>query len=283
VAAVGDELECSARTDETVTVPVVTTLELRTGERFVRVRTELDNRSSDHRLRAHFPLPAPVDHSDAECAFTVVSRGLTTEGGPHESPLPTFVSRRFVDASDGSVGLAVLHDGLLEYELVDEGRELALTLLRATGYLSRANISLRPNPAGPLDRLEGPQLLKKMAVEYAVLPHRGTWEDADLHGAADEVLVPIERVRGGGMRGAMLPVTGRPLRVEGAVVSAILREPGGLVVRVFNPSAETSVATIEREGAPATGWVVDLLGRPVEQFQGEVELPSNRIATLRLD
>jgi hypothetical protein len=283
VAAIGDELECSARTDETVDVPVVTTLELRTGERFVRVRTELDNRCSDHRLRAHFPLPAPVDHSDAECAFTVVSRGLTTEGGPHESPLPTFVSRRFVDASDGSVGLAVLHDGLLEYELVDDGRELALTLLRATGYLSRANISLRPNPAGPLDRLDGPQLLKKLALEYAVLPHRGTWEDADLHAAADEVLVPIERVRGGGMRGATLPVTGRPLRVEGAVVSAILREPGGLVVRVFNPSAAASVATIERDGAPATGWVVDLLGRPQEQFQGQVELPSNRIATLRLD
>jgi hypothetical protein len=66
-------------------------------------------------------------------------------------------------------------------------------------------------------------------------------------------------------------------------VSAILREPGGLVVRVFNPSAAASVATIERDGAPATGWVVDLLGRPQEQFQGQVELPSNRIATLRLD
>ncbi len=238
--ALGDMLSCSRRSDETVDTEVSTTLELRTGERFLRVRTEFDNRSRDHRLRAHFPLPEPVDHSDAECAFAVVRRGLTTEGGPHETPLPTFVSRRFVDASSGDrpgagVGLAVLHDGLLEYELVDGGRELALTLLRATGYLSRADISLRPNPAGPLDPLVGPQLQRDLVMEYALLPHRGTWEDADLHAGADEMLVPLERVRGGGVHGTSRPVTGRTLQVDGAVVSAVLREPGGLVVRLFNP------------------------------------------------
>ncbi len=112
---------------------VRTTLELRPGERFLRVTHEFDNRSRDHRLRAHFPLPAPVAGSDAECAFTVVHRGLTAEGGAHEFGLPTFPSRRFVDASDGTQGCALLHDGLLEYEVVDDGRELALTLLRATG------------------------------------------------------------------------------------------------------------------------------------------------------
>ncbi len=286
--AIGNMMSCSRRSDETVAVVVSTTLEVRTGESVLRVRTELDNRCRDHRLRAHFPLPAPVDHSDAECAFAVVARGLTAEGGPHETPLPTFVSRRFVDASSGDldhdgVGLAVLHDGLLEYELVNDGSELALTLLRATGYLSRADLLLRPNPAGPLDPLEGPQLQRRLAVEYALLPHRGTWSEADLHARADQVLVPLERVRGGGVRGASRPVTGRPLRVEGAQVSAVLREPGGLVVRVFNPLAHAVTARLERDGAPATGWVTDLLGRPQQQFQGELALAAHRIATFRLD
>ena len=116
--AIGDERRCTARHENARKIHVATTLELRLDERFVRVHTEFDNRSRDHRLRAHFPLPATVAGSDAECAFAVVRRGLDAEGGLQETGLPTFVSRRFVDCSDGEVGLAVLHDGLLEYEVV---------------------------------------------------------------------------------------------------------------------------------------------------------------------
>jgi hypothetical protein len=281
--AVGDAVACSRRSDETTMVPVHTTLELRTGERFLRIRTELDNRCRDHRLRVHFPLAAAVDGSDAECAFAVVHRGLAAEGGPGEAGLPTFVSRRFVDASDGTAGLALLHDGLLEYEVVDEGRELALTLLRATGYLSRIALPLRPDPAGPPMPVEGAQVQGVRVLEYAVLPHRGDWHRAGLYGAADEFLVPLERARGGGVAGATRPPTGQSLAVRGAQVSAVTREPGGLLVRVFNPGPEPVTAEIERHGAPATGWTVDLLGRPRAPFEGAVPLRPAQIATLRID
>jgi hypothetical protein len=51
--ALGDERFCSrARTRPRRSR--CTTLELRTGERFLRVHTELDNPCRDHRLRAHF-------------------------------------------------------------------------------------------------------------------------------------------------------------------------------------------------------------------------------------
>jgi hypothetical protein len=280
-SAIGDAMSCSQRSDETVLVEVCTTIELRTGERFVRVRVELDNHARDHRLRAHFPLPAPVEGSCAECAFTVVHRGLEAEGGPTEAGLPTFVSRRFVDCSDGSMGLALLHDGLLEYEVVENGTELALTLLRATGYLSRADLSLRAAPAGPLDRLVGPQLQGRHVVDYALLPHRGDWRAARLHEAADEVLVPLERTRvGGAVRSH--PPTGRALRVDGAQVSAVLREAGGLVVRVYNPSPEARVVAVERNDTPVAGWVIDLLGRPELPFEGGIDLGPWQIATLRI-
>ena len=39
------------------------------------MHVELDHHVRDHRLRAHFPLPAEVTGSDAECAFAVVHRG----------------------------------------------------------------------------------------------------------------------------------------------------------------------------------------------------------------
>jgi mannosylglycerate hydrolase len=279
--AVGDERRCTRRSDEQILTEVVTTLELRAGERALRVRTEFDHRCRDHRLRAHFPLPRPVRSSHAECAFAVVERGLTAEGGPHEAPLPTFVSRRFVDASDGTEGLALVHDGLLEYEVVGDGAELALTLLRATGYLSRSEMMLRPNPAGPLDPLDGPQLQGPFAVEYAVAIHAGGWAEAGLHDLADDVLVPLARLRTGGTGGR--PATGRPLRVRGAVTSAVYREPGGLAVRVFNPTGTETLVEIERDEAPARGWLVDLRGRPLERFEGGFPLRAAGIATARLD
>ncbi len=279
--AVGDERRCTRRSDEQILTEVTTTLELRAGEPMVRVHTELDHRCRDHRLRVHFPLPRTVTSSHAECAFAVVERGLTAEGGPHETPLPTFVSRRFVDASDGSEGVAILHDGLLEYELVGEGSELALTLLRATGYLSRSEMALRPNPAGPLDPLRGPQLQGPVAMRYAVAVHRGTWDDADLYALADDFLVPLERVRatGGGSRAPL----GRPLQVVGAMTSSVTRDPGGVVVRVFNPTGETATVAIQQDDAPSRGWRIDLRGRPLERVEGEFPLHAHGIATIRLD
>jgi alpha-mannosidase len=282
--AVGDERACSRRDDDTVVVEIRTTLELRTGERFLRVRTELDNRARDHRLRAHFPLPSRVDGSAADCAFAVVQRGLTTEGGPHERGLPTFVSRRFVDCSDGEVGLALLHDGLLEYEVVDGGAELALTLLRATGYLSRAEPAFRPNPAGPLDPLEGPQLQRPLTFEYAVIPHRGDTDGARLAEAADEFLVPLERADGGGWPDARRAPLGRALDVDGAQVSAILRDGAdrAMTIRLCNPSPASVTARIGLDGTPARGQVVDLVGSPVGAFDGSLALRPWQIVTVRL-
>ena len=248
-------------------VAVTTTLELRAGEDFVRVTAAFENRCRDHRLRAVFPLPSPASVSRAECAFAVVERGLTAEGGPNERGLPTFPSRRFVSAG----GLTIVHEGLLEYELVDGGGALALTLLRATGMLSRVGLSYRPLPAGPPIRMEGPQMLGPVEVRYAV--HAG---GRDPYALADDVLLPlvVHDAPGGGGR----PAAGTALAVDGAEVSAVRQTPGGLEVRVFNPSASgTTVSFAERRG-----WIVDLRGAPVEPFDGSFTLRPWGIATVRL-
>ena len=144
-------------------VVIVTDIQLHAAEDFVRVAVRFDNPSRDHRLRAWFPLPRRTDHTVAECAFATVRRGAAS-GGPHEAALATYPARRFVAAG----GLTLTHEGLLEYELVDDGAALALTLLRATGMLSRPAPSARPNPAGPEVRLEAPQLLGPQQARYAV-------------------------------------------------------------------------------------------------------------------
>jgi mannosylglycerate hydrolase len=251
------------------TTIVRTLVELHAGERLVRLTTSFDNASRDHRLRAWFPLPERATASRAECAFAVVERGLEAEGGPSEPALPTFPSRRFVAAG----GLTVVHEGLLEYEVVDEGRALALTLLRANGWLSRGPMPSRPEPAGPVNPLEGPQLAGHLELRYAVQ----VGADVDPYELVDAAFLPltVANAPGGGDR----PDEGQALRVEGAEVSALRRAPGGLELRVFNPSDDPT--TVRLDGR--RGWTVDLRGRPLEPFEGTVELAPWRIATLRLD
>jgi alpha-mannosidase len=263
-----------ARTGEQ-SVLVTTTLELHADERHVRVTTRFVNPSRDHRLRVHLPLPRPATESAAECAFAVVTRGLEAEGRPDELGLPTFPSRRFVSAG----GLTVVHEGLCEYELVDieEGPEgkvaktLALTLLRATGMLSRLGMAYRPLPAGPLTPVEGLQLLGRVVeCRYGLAV-----DCEDPYALTDEAMLPLDVVHGTGS--GQRPDTGQALSVEGAEVSAVRRQAGILEVRVFNP---TSQETTVRLGA-RRGWLVDLRGRTLASVDGSFELRPFGIATVR--
>ncbi len=270
----------SSRTGERE-VAVRTRLELHAGERFLRVATTFDNHCRDHRLRVLLPLPSPAQLSEAECAFAIVNRGLTAEGGPHERGLPTWPSRRFVRAG----GLTVAHEGLLEYELVDQAKArcgnedgeiasadaIALTVLRATGMLSRPFMSYRPLPAGPTTSLVGPQMQGPIVARYALC-----CEAIDPYAMVDDAFLPLESIYslGGGKRARF----GTELEVSGAEVSCIRRSGSAIEVRVFNPKAQDATVHIPN----ASGWLVDLTGRPLDPFRGAFTLGPWAIATARI-
>ena len=252
-------------------ITVTTLIELRAGEKFARVTVELDNQCRDHRLRAWFPLPSPTTTSKAECAFAVVTRGLTVEGGPTEVGLPTFPSRRFVVAG----GLTIAHEGIVEYELVDlhdgTAGALALTLLRATGFLSRGPMTNRALPAGPIIEMEGSQVLGRHSWSYAV-----ALGEVDPYALVDDAFLPLQVAVGQG-HGDWTAV-GDMLRISGVEVSAVRRVGGALEVRVFNPTANEVHVDIGHR----SGWLVDLRGQPQASVDGGFELGPWRIATLRL-
>jgi mannosylglycerate hydrolase len=251
------------------TVDVVTRLQLRAGERLVRVTTTFDNPCRDHRLRAWFPLPAPAATTRAECAFAVVERGMEAEGGPTERGLPTFPSRRFVTAG----GLTLVHEGLLEYELVDDGRALALTLMRSVGVLSGSRLIYRSQPAGPPLPVAGALMYGRRTASYALAVG-----DDDPYALADDAFLPLAVVTGSGT--GSRPAAGSALTVAGAQVSAVRRRDSGrLEVRVFNPTADA--VTVDLDGR--SGWLVDLRDRPLAHVDGSFELKAWGIATVHLD
>ena len=252
-------------------VAVSTVLELRAGERFVRVTTTVDNVCEDHRLRAWFPLPEPARTSAAGCAFATVTRGLDVESGPTEAGVATYPSRRFVQAG----GLTITHEGLPEYELVDVqpngATALALTLLRATRFLSRGPMATRRLPAGPILELRGAQVPGRHVLRYGV-----ALGAVDPYALADDAWVELGVAEGAGL-GSLGPFH-QALDVRGAEVSSLRRRRGRLELRAYNPRPTPTTLTI----AGRQGDVVDLRGRVVGPFAGVLPLGPFGIVTVAL-
>ena len=243
-----------ARSDETRSVAVDTTLELRAGEPFVRMGYSFENPSDDHRLRLHIPLPAPVDASHAAGQFAVTTRGLSVESGHGEHPLPTFPASSFVAVE----GIAALLGQATEYEVVNEGRELAITLLRATGQISQNVHPYREEPAGPEIAIPGAQCRGAWQFDVALYPHAGGWQAGEVATQAERYRHPFVVARGTGEGSGQLP-TGLEVRGDGVELSSLRRRDDWLELRVVCLQPQPTTATIA-PGITAARQV-DLLGR----------------------
>jgi mannosylglycerate hydrolase len=232
-------------------VDVTTSAELRAGEPFCRIRVAFDNPCSDHRLRYHVPLPECATASAAEGQFAVVERGLEAEGGYGEVPLPTFPAYGFVDAG----GMAVLLDHVVEYEVIDEGQELALTLLRSIGLISRSAHAYREDPAGPELPIPAAHCRGRWSVGFALFPHGGAWHDAGVLAQLERYRHPFLTVHGAGA-GDLHEESGPELRGEGVVLSSLRRRNGTLEARVACEHVAAVDATFGDEQLDLRPWEI---------------------------
>lgn len=249
--------------------PLVVTsdLTLTAGEPTVRVTTSFDHHGGDHRIRVVFPIGGVATEVAAECAFATVWRS-GAEGGPHEAALATFPSRRFVTAGR----LTLTHEGLLEHELVGDGTAVAVTLLRATGVISRPAPPARPNVAGPPLPLRDAQMPGPQVFAYAVaLDVTDPWQMAD----ATWTPLVARRAEGGGP----LADRGHRLSLRGARVSALQRRHGRIEVRVFNPDPAPTTVVIDGHG----GDLLDLRDRVLGRWEHSFPLRPWAFVTARLD
>lgn len=203
-----------ARGDDHVALDVVTTVTLTAGDDVVGLEVGFDNTARDHRLRLHLPLPETVAASTAGCAFGTVTRGLDAEGGPEEHPLATYPAHRFVDCTGaGGAGLTLLCDQVVEYEVLD-GVELAVTLVRATGFLSRPAPSMRPNAAGPVLAVRHAQALGPHSIRLGIVVHGGGLDPEAVTTASERFSHPMRtRIVRANPDGDLGP-TGSPLSLS---------------------------------------------------------------------
>ncbi len=263
---------------------------LRKGQRYLDVRTTLDNQCKNHRLRVAFPIRLAATHSHAEAAFDVVGREIVrTRNNPYYSrENPQYPHHRFVDISDGNVGLALINDGIREYEAKDDDdRTLYLTLLR--GYVFRNSPIIDRWDIYP--EMDLSQSLGRNEWRYAIHPHRGTWEDGGVQREADAFNLALEVAQAGRHEGT-LPWKTSFLSVEpwDLAISAVKRceNRDSVIMRIFNPTSNDTQARVSVYKPIRGAWLTNMNEERRKQLAprgSEVCFPvqRKRIETLELE
>ena len=277
-----------ARSDGQTVLPIRLAIALEADTPRLDIELEIINRTRDHRLRAHFPLPFQATESAADTPFHVTRRpviGPRRDPGAAEMELPTYPMWSFTDVSDGRAGFAVIANGLHEYEVLPGNpQQVALTLLRSVGWLSRDDLTTRTGHAGPGLETPGAQVLGGHRLHYSLYFHQGDWERGGVWRMAESTLTPLVAGLGPAATG---PGTRIELAPDCVQMTALIPRPDGYDLRVLNASDAPQEARIDFEPAPAEVTSMTLAG----ELQGSLTvgdpvvrlaLPAWRIATLRV-
>jgi mannosylglycerate hydrolase len=228
-------------------VETQTRLEQRAHEPFLRVRVDFDNPCDDQRVRVHVPLREPVDRSLAEGQFAIVDRGREPEGGYGEVAIPTYPASAFVAAG----GIVLLLDHVSEYELL--GDELALTVLRSTGLISRNANRWRDDPAGPSLPIPAAQLRGPRTFSFGYSP-----DIEDVLERAEQYRHPFLTTQGRGGAGELRAQAGPALTGHGVVLTSLRPE----LARVVNESPNAVTATFAGERLDLRPWEIRTMQTP---------------------
>lgn len=220
--------ERSRRSERRVPLVVETEARLAPGVGRVDLRVRIDNNAKDHRLRILFPTGRHAEEFEAATTFDIARRHT----GPRDAtswvhPAPTtFVQQGFVSAN----GLTVAAPGLPEAEVSSDG-VIAITVIRAVGWLARMDLGTRPQPAGPVISTPGAQCLQRIEAYLAL------FAGCDARAVRDAEL-GLRAVAAGAV--PLLPERQTLLTVEPRTVLVTALKPAedgnGIVLRLLNPT-----------------------------------------------
>jgi mannosylglycerate hydrolase len=269
-------------------------LGLQAFDEHLAVRVDLVNRAEDHRLRLVVATGLQADEVASDGHWHVLRRPVRppAAAGWYQAPVPTGHQRRFSAISDGEHGLALLVRGLPEVEAMpsEAGVELAVTLLRAVGWLSRDDLLARPQGAGPALATPEAQCLGAHRFELAVCPFDGDLGSVRLHRAAERFTAPPRAFVAGlrdprpDLKPDLPAASGADARPAGLAWSVALTPP--LTLSALAP-AGASAGTGASAGAtgPAgtgAGTIVRLWNPAPTRVQGRLELDPAPRATYRV-
>ncbi len=263
--------ERTAAVDDYVISHGVLTLRLLAGEAYIRASLRWTNLAKDHRLRLILPLNEKIKNTISDSAFFLIDRPVLyreerdvisrTEAAVCVNP-----SYSYIEAG----GLRVVHLAMQEFEIIDAREEdrLAITLIRAVGWLSRRDLITRGVGAGP--DFETPQAQCLGEESFSFMLSVGT-NGALKPGDAELLRRPSLFLKGKGQ------IAEQPLQLEGheVQISSCRRRGDDIELRLFNPAKQRCEYTLLGREPRYT----NLLGREVAHESTELE--AGGILTLR--
>ncbi|HEU5288916.1 MAG TPA: phosphatase PAP2 family protein [Candidatus Limnocylindria bacterium] len=258
-----------ARAPETVGCPVRAEVSLDLGARRVDVRLTIDNRARDHRLRVLCDTGTRSLTHVAGAAFAWLDRPTRIPAGSGWIERPT-AERCGHDLVGIDGALVVGMDGLRDYAPLHDGRTIAVTLLRAVGWLSRGDLPERKGHAGPALETPSAQCLGERTYRYCVVPLGGEMTLALAGREVHEFLSPVRVIRAAAPRTLVSLDRSSPIQL-----SALRAASGGAVtMRLFNPRGDQAETTV-RFDRPVTH------ARPVDLREGDTGLGNTGLDVLR--
>jgi len=193
--------------------------------RRIEIRTRIKNRAQFVRYRALFPVAVGKSRSFHEIPFGAIERPDGIE----------FPAQNWIDHSGPDRGVALLNKGLPGNNVADS--VMMLSLMRSTRITSYA---FAGGYEEGMSSDTGLELEKELEFEYALVPHKGTWQEAGIFREGLEFNNPLI-CRLAGSHPGDLPARWGLLEIShpNIVVSALKQdEKGGLILRAYEAAGQ---------------------------------------------
>lgn len=156
-----------------------------------------------------------------------------------EPPISIEPTQSYVSLTDGKTGIAVIPQGVHEYEVLDDSK-IRLTLFRTYGFMGKENLIYRPGRASGERIIETPaaQLLKEMEFNFGFTSYAGDINDSDIDTLAKQYNTNLEVYTYAEFLNGRLIFSQREIEGQNAKIHSLFETEGNLVVSAVKKAEE---------------------------------------------
>ncbi len=293
--SVPSDLAARAKGLTDVKMPTQMIVTLDQASKLIKFELNVDNRlPKSHRLCIDFDSEVVTNTSIADIQFGTIKRPLTkkqalrdwhqNQGAWQEKPILINTVQSFVAMSDDERGLALIPQGVREYECIGkDNATIRLTVFRTYGMLGKRDLLYRPGRASGDETVPTPEaeLNQHLSFELAMTTMQTGYDQAALASEVKAFETPLQVYQYAEFLNGRLTFPFNPVKRTAdpelslfktdnqLVISTVeqTEEGTGYQMRLYNPLFHPVGDKITFNKQPQVVQLVDLLGNKIADLQ----------------